>query len=261
MGARLKQLLQQDRLIHVYGLGQLLGPKFVEIIALHGGFDAVWFDIEHAGVTTSQIEQASLAARAHGLDSFVRLTPTDYASMMRPLEAGAGGVMAAQVRSAVQTEEIIRWVKFHPRGLRGYNGLGVDGEYGRLGTREYIEKANLETFVAIQIEHFEAVDDIDRIAAVPDVDVLFLGPADLSQSMGMPGEWERPEMWRAIERVASAAKRNGIHWALVPKDVAYARRCVELGCKMLCVGFDASTIWAGLQATQRQFAEFFPGKQ
>jgi 2-dehydro-3-deoxyglucarate aldolase/4-hydroxy-2-oxoheptanedioate aldolase len=259
MGARLKQLLKANRLVHVYGLGQLLSAKFVEIIGLHGGFDAVWFDMEHAGVIVAEIEQASLAARAHGLDSFVRLTPTDYASVMRPLEAGACGIMAAQVRSAAQTEEIVRWVKFYPRGLRGYNGLGVDGEFGRLSVKDYIAKANRETFVAIQIEHFQAIEDIERIAAVPDVDVLFLGPADLSQSMGIPGEWERPEMWKAIERVASAAKKNSIHWAIVPKDVTYARRCVELGCKMLCVGFDAQTLWAGLAATQRQFQEFFGG--
>ena len=102
MGVRLKELLGQGRLVKVFGVGQLCHPKLIEIVGQAGGFDAVWLDQEHAGLSTGQIEQAALAARATGLDSFVRLAPTDYATVMRPLEAGAGGVMAAQVRGAAQ---------------------------------------------------------------------------------------------------------------------------------------------------------------
>ena len=101
MGKRLKELLKADRLVKVYGLGQFVSPKFIEIVSLQGGFEAVWFDQEHCGLTIEQIERAALGARACGLDSFVRLAATDYATVMRPLEAGAGGVMAAQVRSAI----------------------------------------------------------------------------------------------------------------------------------------------------------------
>src|SRR5262249_57386856 len=120
MGALLKSLLAQpDRVVRVFALGQLCHPKLVEAIGLHGGFDAVWLDQEHAGLSTAQVEEAARAARGCGLDSFVRLAATDYATVMRCLEAGAGGVMAAMVRSARQVEEIVSWSKFHPRGLRG----------------------------------------------------------------------------------------------------------------------------------------------
>ena len=100
MAARLKEKLRRGELVRVFALGQLCHPKVVEMVGLHGGFDAVWLDQEHAGLTIEQIENAARAARGCGLDSFVRLTATDYATVMRPLEAGAGGVMAAQVRSA-----------------------------------------------------------------------------------------------------------------------------------------------------------------
>src|SRR5207245_1799591 len=110
-----------------------------------------------------------------------------------------GGIMAAQVRSARQTEEIIQWAKFHPRGMRGINNTGVDGRYGLTALADYIREANANTFVAIQIEHIDGVEDVERIAAVKDVDLLFVGPADLSQSMGLPGEWEHPRHWEAIE--------------------------------------------------------------
>lgn len=253
MGRRIKELLSQDKLVKVFGVGQLCHPKIVEIIGQHGGFDAVWFDQEHAGLTVGQIELASLAARACGLDSFIRLAPTDYASLMQTLEAGAGGVMAAQVRNAAQTQDVIRWAKFHPEGLRGVNGTGVDGRYGTLPIDEYMRRANDETFVAIQIEHAEAVSDVERIAAVPGVDVLFIGPADLGQSMGLVGQWDHPLVWQAIERVARAARDNGLHWAILPRSAAYAARCVELGCRMLSVGIDVWAVQRGLKAFLKEF--------
>src|SRR6516165_12105575 len=183
MGARLKELLAQGQLVRVFGLGQLCHPKIVEMVGFHGGYDAVWLDQEHAGISIAQIEEATRAARGIGLDSFVRLAPTDYATVMRPLEAGTDGIMAAQVRSAAQAEEVVRWAKFHPRGLRGVNGTGVDGGYGTLPLADYFRRANAETFIAIQIEHADAVSEVEAIAALPGVDVLFVGPADLSQSM------------------------------------------------------------------------------
>ncbi len=253
MGKRLKAALAQNKLVRVFGLGQICDPKFVEIIGLQGGYDAVWLDQEHAGLSMAQIEHACLAARAVGIDSFVRLAPTDYATVMRPLEAGAGGIMAAQVRSAAQAEEVMQWAKFHPRGLRGVNSSGVDGRYATVPMPEYMKHANDETFVAIQIEHFSAVDDVEKIAALKDVDVLFIGPADLGQSMGIVGDWDNPKIWQAIERVAKAAKANGIHWAILPRGLPYAKRCVDLGCRMLSVGLDVWAVQRGLKSFLSEF--------
>ena len=253
MGARLKELLNRGKLVRVFGLGQICHPKLIEIIGLQGGYDAVWLDQEHAGLSVEQIEHACRAARLVGLDSFVRLAPTDYATVMRPLEAGAGGVMAAQIRSARQAEDVVCWALFHPAGLRGYNGTGVDGRYGTLPPSEYMARANADTFIAIQIEHADAVEDVERIAALKGVDVLFIGPADLSQSMGIPGEWEHPRLWQAFERVARAARDHHIHWAILPLNPAYAKRCVDLGCRMLSLGLDVWAFQRGLRAFQSEY--------
>jgi 2-dehydro-3-deoxyglucarate aldolase/4-hydroxy-2-oxoheptanedioate aldolase len=257
MGAHLKARLAQGPLVRVFALGQLCHPKLVEMVGWHGGYDAVWFDQEHAGLTIAQIEEAARAARGCGLDSFVRLAATDYATVMRALEAGAGGVMAAMVRSARQVEEVRTWAKFHPRGLRGVNGTGADGRYGTLPFADYFRLANAETVVAVQIEHADAVEDVERIAAVPDLDFLFVGPADLSQSLGLPGEWEHPRVWQAIERVARAAREHRVPWAILPLGAAHARRCVELGCRILSLGIDVWAFQKGLAATRADYAEFF----
>jgi 2-dehydro-3-deoxyglucarate aldolase/4-hydroxy-2-oxoheptanedioate aldolase len=257
MVMHLKEALCENRLVRVFGLGQLCQPKIIEMIGYGGGYDAVWFDQEHCGLTIEQIEHSARAARAAGLDSFVRITATDYATVMRPLEAGAGGVMAAQVRSAREAAQVIHWAKFHPLGLRGVNGSGIDGRYSTLPMKEYFQKANAETFVAIQIEHVDAVAEVEQIAALQGVDVLFVGPADLSQSMGFPGEWEHPQVWQSLEKVSAAAKKHGIHWAILPPSPDYARRCVELGCRMLSLGLDVWAVNKGLRAFKTEYAEYF----
>jgi 4-hydroxy-2-oxoheptanedioate aldolase len=257
MGAHLKGLLAQGKLIRVFALGHICQPKLVEMTALAGGFDAVWLDQEHVGLSARQIEECARAARACGLDSFVRLNATDYATVMRSLEAGAGGLMASMVRSARQAAEILNWAKFAPRGWRGVNGTGVDGRYGTLPIAEYFRKANAETVVGIQIEHIDAVNEVEQIAALPDLDFLFIGPADLSQSLGLPGQWDHPRVWECIERVARAAREHKVAWAILPIHAAYARRCVDLGCRMLSIGIDVWFYNKGVRAFQADFAEFF----
>jgi 2-keto-3-deoxy-L-rhamnonate aldolase RhmA len=259
MGKRLKEILARGKVARVFGVGQLCGPKIVEIIGMQGGFDAVWIDREHAGLSTEQIEQASRAAHATGMDSFVRLAVTNYASVMQPLEAGAGGIMAAQVNSARETADIVRWAKFHPQGMRGVNGTGIDGNYGTLPLREYFRRANEETFIAIQIENAEGLEEVEKIAAVKGVDILFVGPADLSQSLGIPAEWDHPKLWQAIERVAKASAAAGIHWAALPTSPDFARRCVALDCRMLAIGLDAWAVQRGLRHFQQDYSDFFQG--
>ena len=182
-------------------MGQFPSPKLVEMIALFGGFEAVWLDQEHGGLTIEQIEHLTRAGRASGIETFVRLAATDYATTMRPLEAGAGGIMAAQVRTAPEVEQIVRWAKFHPRGHRGLNNTGVEARYGAVPIVEYLKQANENSFVAVQIENADAVENVEQIASVPDVDLLFIGPADLTQSMGHPAEWDHPKHWQAVERM------------------------------------------------------------
>src|SRR4051794_11578169 len=128
---RIKQLLAEGGVVRMFGIGQLISPKLIEIVGEHGGFDALWLDGEHAGITMKEVELATMAARAYGMDHFVRLPATDYATIMRPLEAGAGGVMISMVHDAAGADQAVRWAKFWPRGERGMNGGEPDGRLGR----------------------------------------------------------------------------------------------------------------------------------
>src|SRR5262249_41954639 len=122
---------------------------------------------------------------------------------------------------------------------------------------EYFRRANEETIVGVQIEHIDAVQIVEKIAAVADVDFLFIGPADLSQSMGIPGEWEHPGVWQAIERVARASAASKVPWAILPLNAEFANRCTALGCRMFSVGLDVWAFQRGLQHFQKAYADLF----
>src|SRR6516162_1344878 len=162
--ARIKEMLADGRVVRVFGSGQLLSPKLIEIVGEHGDFDALWLDLEHGGLTMKEIELATMAARSYGMDHFVRLPATDYASVMRPLEAGAGGVMISMVKSPAEVDQAVRWAKFWPRGERGLNGGNCDGRFGLTPLAEYTARANAETFVGIQIETAGALESVREIA-------------------------------------------------------------------------------------------------
>jgi 2-keto-3-deoxy-L-rhamnonate aldolase RhmA len=259
MSTSLKVALREDRLLLVLGMGQFCHPKFIELVGILGGYDAVWLDQEHVGLTIPQIEDGCRAARAAHLDVFVRLTSTDYATVMRVLEAGASGMMIAMVRRIEQVRDLVRWAKFHPVGERGVNGTGVDGRYGTMPLAEYLRLSNERTLLGVQIEHVDAVEAIEAILTINEIDFIFFGPADLSQSMGIPGQWDHPRLWEAIEKVATACRVVGRPWGVLPMSPAFARRCVDLGCRILSIGMDTWVLRKGIEAYRKEYAEFFPG--
>ena len=206
------------------------------ILGEHGEFDALWIDSEHGGLTMKEIELATMAARGYGMDHFVRLAATDYASVMRPLEAGAGGLMISMVRSPAEVEQAVRWAKFWPRGERGLNGGNVDGRFGLTPLAEYTARANAETFLGIQIETAGALESVAEIAAIPDVDLLFIGPSDLSQILGVTGQFEHPKCLEAIESIARACRAAGKPWGIFSRGPEYATRMRSMGLPALCPG-------------------------
>jgi 2-dehydro-3-deoxyglucarate aldolase/4-hydroxy-2-oxoheptanedioate aldolase len=254
---RIKQLLADGELVRLFGVGQLFTPKLIELIGEHGQFDALWLDAEHAGLNMKDIELATMAARAYGLDHFVRLPATDYASIMRPLEAGAGGVMVSMVRSPADAEQAVRWAKFGPRGERGVNGGNRDGRFGLTPLGEYVKQANASTFVGIQIETPGAIASVAEIARIPDIDLLFVGPADISQVMGVPGDFENPKCLETIERIAQACRDAGKPWGIVPRGPDYAERMRAWGCRMFVFALDIHVVHAGIRAAKERYGSFF----
>jgi 4-hydroxy-2-oxoheptanedioate aldolase len=254
---RIKSMLNEGKVVRVFGSGQLLSPKLIEIVGEHGDFDALWLDLEHGGLTMKDIELATMAARSYGLDHFVRLPATDYAAVMRPLEAGAGGVMISMVRSASEAEQAVRWAKFWPTGERGLNGGNRDGRFGLTPLFEYTTLANANTFVGIQVETAGALGSVSEIAAIPDVDLLFVGPSDLSQVLGVTGDFENPRCLQAIETIARACADARKAWGVFSRGPEYATRMRSWGCQLFVLAADIHVVHAGIRSFKERYAPFF----
>ena len=253
----LKDRINSGERLVMFALGRMFHHNIISYLGMTGDFDGFWLDVEHGGLTVRDIEIAVAAGRAHGLGAFVRIPPTDYATVTRCFESGAEGVMAAQVRSAEQVEEFVRWAKFAPRGHRGLNPLGYDGSFGSVPIAEFAASANEHTFVAIQIETAEAVEDVEAIAAVEGVDLLFVGPSDLSQALGEIGGFENARNLEAVDRIAAACAAHGKHWGAVTPTPSYASTLIEKGCTLISVTNDVKLVTNGLKAVKETFPQLW----
>lgn len=240
------------RTMHVVGYAT---PRVIEMAGLLGNFHGIWFDQEHSAIPHAELEMMLIACRAARVDAFARVPPTDYATVMRPYEAGCSGVMIAQVRTLAEVEQAVAWSKYPPVGIRGTFTGNVESTYGKVGLSEHVAAANRERWLSIQIETAEAVEIVDKIAATKGVDWLFVGPADLSVTLGVPGEFLHPKCVEALKRVATAAKKAGKAWGILSRDAEHARVCRELGCQLFSIFGDIDCFRVGLETLQQRFAE------
>lgn len=184
-------------------------PQVVEMVG-GLGFDWVLLDCEHGTIGLESLELMIMAADACGITPVVRPATKAPHHIMAVLDRGAAGVQVPHVVTEDDARAVVEAVKFHPLGQRG---LAADTRAARYGYRgdldTFLREANEATLVCVQIEDDEALDNAERIAAVPGVDVVFIGPSDLSQSMGYPSRPEAPEVREAIDDVIAAALGAG----------------------------------------------------
>jgi 4-hydroxy-2-oxoheptanedioate aldolase len=250
--SKLKRILNSGGFVRVVGINRVADPWFTEL-AGKLGFDVVWFDLEHRGYGYDRIDGLSLACRATGIDLMVRIRKNGYTSAMRALEFGANGVMIPHVQNAEEARQWVEWTKFAPLGNRGFDGAGADGDYALADPIPYLKDSNDETFLVVQIEDRVAVENAGAIAAVEGVDLLFVGPADLSIDYGVPMQREHKLVQNAFDKVAAAAARAGKWWGTVTNTPAEAQKELARGARMITCADDHFLLVKGLQDAQRQF--------
>lgn len=253
----IKQRLVGEELVRTFVAGRVFHPIVVELFGMVGGYHGFWIDAEHVGLTTRDIIAARQAGQAAGLDCFVRVPPAGYWLVTQCLECGVGGVMGAQIHSTEEAEQFVQWAKFAPRGSRGLNVGGRDADYAGKPLAQFVEDANRDNLVAIQIETAGAVEDALEIAALDGVDLLFIGPADLSLALGVVGQFHDERLWEAIEKVAEASREHGKAWGALAPDPEFARKARDRGARLLTMGTDVAALRKGIQATQNAFADLF----
>lgn len=214
----------------------LADPRVVEIASLCG-FDCVWLDMEHVPNTMQDIENQVRAAKMHNVDTIVRVERGCYSDLIRPLEMDAAAIMVPHIMSLDDARRVARATKFHPIGLRPIDGGNSDGSYCMIDTVQYMAQANRERFTCIQIEDVEPMAQLDEIAQVAGIDMLFFGPGDFSQSIGAPAQWDDPRIDQARRAVAAAARKHGKFAGTVGSPATLAG-LLDMGYQFINLGAD-----------------------
>ena len=184
-------------------------PQMVEM-AGGAGFDWVLIDCEHGTITLETVELMVMAAEASGVTPIVRPRSKEAQDILQVMDRGAAGVQVPHVMNRADAVAAVQAVKFHPMGHRGLAAGTRASGYGYGGSAaEFVAAANRETLVCVQIEDEAAVDKIDEILEVAGIDVFFVGPSDLSQSMGYPGDPKAEPVANAIDRTLKAILAAG----------------------------------------------------
>lgn len=250
--SRVLTKLRGGDLVRVVGINRVTEPWIAEVVGKLG-FDVVWLDMEHRAFGYDVIDQLSLACRSTGIDLMVRVLKNGYSTPMRVLEFGANGLMIPHCRSAHEARQWVEWSRFPPLGKRGFDNAGAAADYTLADPIEYIQRSNAETFLAFQIEDREAVECVEEIATVPGVDVLFVGPADLTMSYGVPMQFDHPLICQAVDRVARAAAQAGKWWGTVTGTTQAAQHAVDGGARMITCANDHFLLVKGLQNAWQEF--------
>jgi 2-keto-3-deoxy-L-rhamnonate aldolase RhmA len=241
--AWLKDLIRQPgrKLPPIGTFMKIPAVETVEIMKL-AGFDFIVLDYEHAPLTLSDLNRMILVARALGLAPVVRVPDHGYADVQRVLDAGAAGLFFPHVSDRAECEQVIRQASHPPYGTRGAGGGMRAGDWGMAGrgSASYVRDGVEKVMRIPMIEEKVAVDNAAGILAVQGVDAVFIGPGDLSMTMG--ATMTDPRVQAAIEDVFKKAKAAAVPVGTVAADAAGARRLVEKGYDFLLVSNDTGML-------------------
>jgi len=224
----------------------LASPLATEISG-RSGFDWLLVDLEHGAPTEADLLALLLAAEVSGAAAFVRPQSGERLRIGRALDLGAAGVMVPRLDTASQVEEAVSFLRYPPDGIRG---LALRTRGARLGTVPHAEVATLNAAIVgiVQIESPSAVREADAIAAIDGVDVLFVGPADLSHSLGVPGQFGHPTYLAALDAVVAACRNHGKSPGILLYDHDAFGPHLERGFRFMGVGSEGSFVAGGAKA-------------
>jgi 2-keto-3-deoxy-L-rhamnonate aldolase RhmA len=235
--------------VRMCSLGHFI-PAYVRHAA-HHGFDCIWLDLEHRLIPSRDVQMLLAMSHQFDIDIMLRAPTLDKTGLYRYLEDGAAGLMIPHVSTAEKAQMLVDATKFPPLGDRGLDGAGLDSDFIIQGGKDFPAEANAETFLVVQIETPQAVENVEEIAAVKGVDGMFVGPGDLGLRLRHSSGQMTVES--AIERVAAAAKKNGIAWGCPVFDRENLQKRRSQGGQLLANGGEFMTLYRMLESAMADF--------
>lgn len=238
MTTALRDALRADGLVLCLALLHSRTPD-VPAIAAACGYDAVYVDLEHTSTSLDTAQLLCASALGAGISGLVRVPSHDPSVIARVLDGGAVGVIVPHINSKDEAEGVVRAARFPPIGNRSIAGPNALSGYTPRTAPQLAELLERRTVVAVMIETAEAVEAADSIAAVDGVDMVLIGPSDLTAEMGIHGQYENEHFHRAVESVAAACRSHGVALGIAGiKSVDLLNRFVGLGLRFISAGTD-----------------------
>ena len=239
------RVLGGETLIGVFS--DLGSPLAVELLG-RAGFDWVVLDLEHGSATEADLLGLLYAAATTSMAPIVRAQSGERLRIGRALDLGAAGVMVPQSQSIEQVREAVTYLRYPPAGVRGVALRTRGGGMGEVGHADLARVINERVVGVIQVESRAVVADADAIAAIDGVDVLFVGPADLSHALGAPGRFDEPVYLDALRTVVEACRKHGKAAGILLYDSAGLARHLDLGFRFIGLGSEGTFVTAGARA-------------
>lgn len=235
-----------------------LNSSFITELIGNLGFDYLWIDTEHTTISLEQLQQHLIAARAAGVSAIARVPWNDPVLLKPILEMGLDGIVIPMVNSYDEACKAMNSCQYPPKGNRGF-GPQRAVAYGFRPIADYLANIDRELLKIVQVEHIDAVNDLDRILGIDVIDVLLIGPCDLASSMGRIGVWDDPEVAAVLDdicrKVLAAGKKLGVSCG--PCTDTELNRWQYRGVDMISVSGDTAFLFEGAQAMQSRLKRTF----
>lgn len=246
--------------------GWVSGPIVEEIRTVGGvkmlanaGHDFLWLDSEHNMYDWETLLTLVQYALAVDIVPLVRVTDLSYAPVARALDTGALGVVIPRVETKEQVEAAVSYAKYPPLGRRGAGGMARNA-YEAKGVKAAIDDGNAATMVVVQIESPKGIENLDAMASVPGVDVVCVGPQDLSINLGLHGQFDNPDFQDAIRRINEICATHGVPTGMVSRDASTFKTWYELGCRFLVCNSDLSLLYQQASRDTATLRDLLPAK-
>ncbi len=248
---RTKELLRQGEIALGTGFGQLRSPEIPKLLSA-AGFDWTFIDCEHGCFDVETIQDLVRTSLLTPLTPVVRVADLQYSLVARALDMGAEGIIFPRVEEPERLAQAVSWARFPPDGVRGF-GLGAPQVgYQNHSFEEIIRHLNEHVLVVLQVETRTALERVDELLAVKGVDAVMVGPADLSISLGVPGQFDHPKMVAAITRIVESCRRHGVYPGMQTRTMALARFWKQRGMQFLGCGNELGFLWDKARETVQQ---------
>jgi 2-dehydro-3-deoxyglucarate aldolase/4-hydroxy-2-oxoheptanedioate aldolase len=237
-----KKALAEGKVQYGTNFGQFRSQDVLKILAA-AGFHWAFVDLEHGGFDMETVQDICRIAPTVKFAPIVRVADLQYSLVARALDVGAQGIIFPRVESPELLEKAISWAKFPPVGIRGFGLNAFHFDHEQLTMTQMIEHLNAQTLVVMQIETRRAVEAREELLSVPGIDAVMIGPADLSISLGVPGEFQSPKLVEAMEAVRDTCVARGIAPGTQTRTIEMARFWRGRGMRFLGCSSDTAMLY------------------